>query len=479
MWDGVFIGATAGRQVRDCMLFAAVGFLLGAVLLAPFMGVQAVYVGYFVHLLVRTLYLSARWKKVMAHAFACLALMVVGVSASAQHVEYVPADSAQWTEIERLMAEERVRQMQGVIADYEEKTDRREREFHTEGVNLLLRGVLSGDRDRRFRSGLSRPLVAHDADVFDYGIAFSPLVAAWGMKLMGVESRSKTSRMVVSNVLGLGLTYGVTKSVKSWVDESRPNGSDMKSMPSGHTAMAFASATILHREYGHLSPWVSVGGYGAATATQFLRLRRNEHWMTDLYVGAGIGTVATNLAYFVSDKVFGADGYRRRRLTMADVNRTLMYVSCPTSFALTSGVELGHDEKVGTSTAFSVGLEYSHFFNADWAVEAMGRLATCHADYQGMTGNLDFFHLDGGVRYSRSLAAPVRLSLRAYAGGRYVDSGLLPLRRELRPELGMGLHVDFMNRESYAFAVGCDYNYVFSDWFRGRWVLNMQWRVLL
>lgn len=61
MWDGVYIGATAGKQVRNCMLWAALGFVVGYIACYRFIGIQAIYVGYFIHLLVRVLYLSARW----------------------------------------------------------------------------------------------------------------------------------------------------------------------------------------------------------------------------------------------------------------------------------------------------------------------------------------------------------------------------------------------------------------------------------
>lgn len=62
MWDGIYIGATQGTLIRNCMALAAITFLL-ACLLQPWLGIQALYIGYFLHLLVRTLYLSIRWRK--------------------------------------------------------------------------------------------------------------------------------------------------------------------------------------------------------------------------------------------------------------------------------------------------------------------------------------------------------------------------------------------------------------------------------
>ena len=64
MWDGIFIGATAGKQVRDCMIVSAVAFVAVYLSLRPFWGIQALYAAYFAHLLARAAYLTALWPKV-------------------------------------------------------------------------------------------------------------------------------------------------------------------------------------------------------------------------------------------------------------------------------------------------------------------------------------------------------------------------------------------------------------------------------
>lgn len=63
MWDGVYIGAASGKHVRNCMAWAAGGFVAGYVCLSPFVGIHALYIGYLMHLLVRALYLSLAWPK--------------------------------------------------------------------------------------------------------------------------------------------------------------------------------------------------------------------------------------------------------------------------------------------------------------------------------------------------------------------------------------------------------------------------------
>ena len=76
-WDGIYIGATASRQMRNSMLWAAGVFaavyVLGALLAklsAPVgsahynaMALHVLMAAYFAHLLVRTVYLTIMWRK--------------------------------------------------------------------------------------------------------------------------------------------------------------------------------------------------------------------------------------------------------------------------------------------------------------------------------------------------------------------------------------------------------------------------------
>ena len=69
MWDGVYIGATAGKQIRNAMIWAAVGFVAGYLLTYRWLGAQALYIGYFAHLIARSVYLSVEWKKVVIYSY--------------------------------------------------------------------------------------------------------------------------------------------------------------------------------------------------------------------------------------------------------------------------------------------------------------------------------------------------------------------------------------------------------------------------
>ena len=62
MWDGVFTGATAGMQIRNAMILAAIGFVLGYLTTNHWLGTHALFVGYFLHLAARVIYLTATWR---------------------------------------------------------------------------------------------------------------------------------------------------------------------------------------------------------------------------------------------------------------------------------------------------------------------------------------------------------------------------------------------------------------------------------
>ena len=64
MWDGVYAGATAGKQIRNAMIYAAFAFVIGYLATYPYLDVISIYIAYFAHLAARVLYLTFSWKKV-------------------------------------------------------------------------------------------------------------------------------------------------------------------------------------------------------------------------------------------------------------------------------------------------------------------------------------------------------------------------------------------------------------------------------
>lgn len=142
------------------------------------------------------------------------------------------------------------------------------------------------------------------SSAFDDYLQYAPAAALVGMKAFGYDSRTCWGRMLVSDAFSAAIMAGLVNGVKYTVKRPRPDGSADNSFPSGHTATAFMLATMLHKEYGWRSPWFSFGAYTAATATALGRIMNDRHWASDLFGGAIIGIAATQLGYFITDKIF-------------------------------------------------------------------------------------------------------------------------------------------------------------------------------
>lgn len=142
-------------------------------------------------------------------------------------------------------------------------------------------------------------------DGADDWLRFVPLGSAYVLKAVGVESASSWKRLAVNTGMSLALSSGTTWGLKHAIHERRPDWTDRRSFPSGHTTVAFAGATILDKEFRHVSPWISVAGYAVATGVAVDRVARNRHHWQDVAAGAAIGVGGTVLGYWLGDKLTG------------------------------------------------------------------------------------------------------------------------------------------------------------------------------
>jgi len=133
----------------------------------------------------------------------------------------------------------------------------------------------------------------------DNYLQYAPAVAVYGLNAAGIHGKNNfRDRTIIYGISSLIMGTAVY-SVKNIAGETRPDGSDNLSFPSGHTATAFAAAEFLRQEYKDVSPWYGIAGYAAAAATGYLRISNNKHWMGDIAAGAGIGIISTKLAYWM------------------------------------------------------------------------------------------------------------------------------------------------------------------------------------
>ena len=122
------------------------------------------------------------------------------------------------------------------------------------------------------------------------GFATYGIAKAVGNQKAAVVGRDIVRAQILSQVLVQTLKYSVRR--------ERPDGSNNKSFPSGHSASAFATATVLQRHYG----WkVGVPAYALGGYIALARMAWNRHHATDVVMGAGFGiasarTVTMSLA---------------------------------------------------------------------------------------------------------------------------------------------------------------------------------------
>ncbi|MBP5337730.1 MAG: phosphatase PAP2 family protein [Prevotella sp.] len=142
------------------------------------------------------------------------------------------------------------------------------------------------------------------SDGMDDALQYMPYASVFALKACGVESRDDWTRLAVTTAASWVASAGAAYVLKHSIKETRPDGTDQKSFPSGHATIAFAGATALHREFGKVSPWISVAGYGVATFVAIDRVAKDRHHWYDVAAGAAVGVAATEATWWLSSKVF-------------------------------------------------------------------------------------------------------------------------------------------------------------------------------
>jgi hypothetical protein len=123
-----------------------------------------------------------------------------------------------------------------------------------------------------------------------YGAFSSQALIGVGLYTGGwFAKKNKLARTGADIMRAQLLSQAYVQAIKFSVQRERPNGSNHVSFPSGHSASAFATASVLQRHYG----WkvgVPAGAVAAYVATA--RVHDNHHYLSDVIFGAAMGIAA-------------------------------------------------------------------------------------------------------------------------------------------------------------------------------------------
>lgn len=336
------------------------------------------------------------------------------------------------------------------------------------GGSLVVAGsLLDFDHGGSWEGMPYTPSFSYKADEV---LRFAPAVALVGMKAFGVESRTERwSELVVRSVASTAIMGLSVEATKRLVGRVRPDGSDDRSFPSGHSAAAFLTASLFAKEYGHISPWLSVGAYGVATSTAMLRRVNDHHWTSDVMVGAGIGILSTELAYALADIYYGKlshgiSSHEAWAEVTSSQGRVYMHYVLPHAL---SGVVDGRE--IRSRLGYSVGMEVDHFFTPYFGVNGRMGLTSSqmevavgkrNADWQVAERPLDHVALSVGPCASLPLGGGFGIGMHLRGGyGFYPKTSLVGLEVGASRGWGFegGLSVGYLTSRRVALRLVADY----------------------
>jgi membrane-associated phospholipid phosphatase len=97
-------------------------------------------------------------------------------------------------------------------------------------------------------------------------------------------------------------------------------GFEYTSFPSGHTITAFSLASFLSSVYRD-KPWVGIFSYAVATGVGLSRIYDDQHWSSDVFIGAALGYAIGKMVFKLMDPQSGVSMQVGNRGTIGLVYR--------------------------------------------------------------------------------------------------------------------------------------------------------------
>ncbi|WP_165614851.1 phosphatase PAP2 family protein [Flagellimonas flava] len=166
---------------------------------------------------------------------------------------------------------------------------------------LIIPGLLTGTALLINNSSFERDLQPKinkglSTNIDDY-TRFAPIAGMYLADGLGIPSKNHWFDQTKNAAFSLVITQLITTGLKVNIDKDRPNGANNEALPSGHTSLAFASATVFYEEFKETKPLLAYSGYVFALSTAYLRMAKNKHWLSDVILGSAVGIAVTKLVY--------------------------------------------------------------------------------------------------------------------------------------------------------------------------------------
>lgn len=142
----------------------------------------------------------------------------------------------------------------------------------------------------------------HFSNKTDNILQFVPIPVVYVMDAIGLKAQHDWQQQSVLLLKSELIMVAMSVPLKELTHIRRPDSTDFKSFPSGHTAQAFTAATFFYKEYGKRYPWLSAGMFAIAGTVGTFRVLNNRHWISDVIAGSGIGILSVELAYLLGEK---------------------------------------------------------------------------------------------------------------------------------------------------------------------------------
>ncbi len=131
---------------------------------------------------------------------------------------------------------------------------------------------------------LAAPAAAHERGWAHASDAGEGILALWALGVPLAEGDGSGALQAAGSMAS---AEAAAQALKYTVHETRPDGSNRRSFPSGHASLSFAAATSILERRG---PEEGIPALALASFVGLARVEARKHYWYDVLAGAAIGT---------------------------------------------------------------------------------------------------------------------------------------------------------------------------------------------